>query len=225
MPGVYDIFRYAADMVERVPFQWRAIAGATAGVGYQLTNDNEDLSLGAKVGKGLFIGTSVGLGMGNITRLAGRVAQAGTGIGRFAVTSKINAVQRSGFAALRTPGMFMLGGAFAGAMMAPPGSRGTGAIIGGGLGLATIPAMKLYSGYESMGGFGKITTLAGVAGIPVAVGILGNRGINPEAEAAAYPGPGATIDYTALDGGMNNRITAMNASGDIVLGLHGRQHG
>lgn len=253
MPGIYDIFNLAAKAVDKASPSWRMLAGATVGVGYQFAAGNEDLSFGEKVGKGLFIGGVAGAGAGGILRQAGRYARVAEGFSRRIINSKLGQLSHSfkaikpltasetgfwgtlkgrarqageGFSPLMKPGSLMVGGAIAGSMIAPPGSKGIGAAIGGTLGLGALPGMKLYRGYENLGFVpgGQTGSLIAAAAIPVAAaGVFGNG--TPEAEGAAIPGLGGEIDYQPIDGGMRDRMTAMNANGDIVLGLHGRQHG
>lgn len=227
MPNIYDLFRSAASLVEKTPYQYRVLAGAGAGAFMQAAHGDRDVPFTERIEKGLVYGAGIGLTAGSLVRGAGLVAQAGERIGRGAITRKVMAVKNKGIKQLFRPGMLTIAGAAAGAYMAPPGNKTAGAMIGGGLGLATIPAMKLYKGYEALGKIpgGQTSLLLAAAAVPVAAGIIGSRGIPPESQGVAYPGPGGIIDYKPLSTGMQDRMTAMNASGDIVLGLHNRQNG
>lgn len=221
MAGIYDLFKFAAKGVESASLRGRVALGAMLGVGYQSLYGDQDLSFGERIGKGLFIGATAGAGAGMAIRGAGMVASAGEKLGRYAITSKMAQVQKQGWRALTKPGSLMVGGAVAGGMVA----GAPGAAIGAGIGLAARPLKGVWSGYEALGKVPGAQTGAIIAAsaVPLAAGVAFGTGA-PEAEAQAMPGP-MGIDYTPIDGGMKNRMIAMNASGDIVLGLHGRQHG
>lgn len=221
MAGIFDLFKLAAKGVESGPLRNRLMGGALAGVGYQFAYGDKESSFGERIGKGLFIGATVGAGAGMALRGAGVVASAGERVGRYAVTNKIAQVKKIGWKALTKPGSLMVGGAAIGGMV----GGAPGAAIGAGIGLAARPLKGIWTGYEALGKVPGAQTGAIIAAatVPIAAGVMFGQG-TPEAEAAAMPGP-MGIDYTPLEGGMKDRMIAMNASGDIVLGLHGRQHG
>ena len=227
MAAIYDIFKMAAQGIERVPWQYRLLGGAVAGGAIGLTSKDPDVSFGDKIAKGLFVGATLGLGAGAIVKGAGGLATVSERAGRAAVMNKVSAVQSQGFKALMKPGTLMLGGAIAGAAIAPKGHRTTGAMIGAGVGFAAIPAMNLYKGAKMIGkvpGATTATLMAASAGAIAASAVLGNGGPF-QAGSVGEPVPGGMIDYAPMSGNMQDRMFAMNASGDIVLGLHGRQHG
>lgn len=233
--GIYDIFRAAAKTIEKSPVGLRIFAGSTAGGIMSGFSGDDSLSMSEKIGKGIFVGGALGAGAGVAVRgLGGLAAGAERGI-RLGVGSKmssfksISASKGYAEAARKTflrPGTLAVAGAVVGASVAPPGSRTAGATIGAGLGFASIPALKLYKGFEHMGRVPGAQTgaLIAAAAVPVAaMGVFGNG--TPEGEGIATPGIGGTMDYTPLKGNMAERMLAMNATGDIVMGLHGRQHG
>lgn len=221
MAGIYDLFKMTAKMVESVPLGNRLLYGAAAGAGYQAVYGDQETPLSERIGKGLFIGGGLGAGAGLAIRGAGVAATAGARVGRGIVASKIGQVQKQGWRALTKPGSLMVGGAVAGGIM----GGAPGAVVGAGVGLAARPLKGLWTGYSALSKvpFGETGAIIAASTIPITAGVLMDRG-TPETEAMAMPGP-MGIDYTPIEGGMKDRMTAMNASGDIVLGLHGRQHG
>lgn len=224
--GIYDIFSKVAQQVERVPWRWKLAAGATAGVAGEFAFGDPNQDFMDRITKGLMVGSALGLGAGYAVRATVRGAQAIEWGGRKAITSKMSAYKTQGYKAFMKPGTLALGGALAGAALAPSGSRLMGAAIGGGLGFAAMPAIKGYKAFDALGYVPGAQTgaLIAAATVPVAAGAIFGRGAS-EAEANAIPGLGAQMDYQPLDGGMRNRAIAMNASGDIVLGLNNRKHG
>jgi hypothetical protein len=227
MAAIYDLFKLAAQGVERVPWQYRLLGGAAAGGVIGVKSDNPDMTFGEKISKGMFIGAGLGVGAGAVVRGAGVAVTGSERIGRAAIMNKVSAVRSQGFKALMKPGTLMLGGAVAGAAIAPEGHRTQGAMIGAGTGLAAIPAMKLYKGASMLGkvpGAQTAMLMAAAAGTIAASAVLGKGGPF-EAGGVGEFSPGGTIDYAPMSGNMQDRMFAMNASGDIVLGLHGRQHG
>jgi hypothetical protein len=189
-----------------------------------------------RITKGLLIGTVAGVGAPWITRGFGRLAQ---GVGRVAeggVRGKITGVRAGvkefgpwsmkSYKALMTPGFLGLAGAAVGAAVAPPGYKMTGAMVGGGLGFAAMPFRSLYRGFTALEAVPGAQTgaLITAATIPIAASAMFGR-TRPETVGTAVPGLGAQVDYEPLEGDMKSRMTAMNASGEIVLGLHNRKHG
>jgi len=224
--NIYETFSKAASFVEKAPWRTRLIGGALAGAAYEGVAGDQDQDIFTRVSKGLFVGSVLGAATPGIIRGAGVGASGGYKIGKAGVEARIAAVKAQGWKAMMKPGTLALAGAAAGAAIAPPGYRGAGALVGGGLGLAALPARSLYRGWNALGHVPGAQTgaLITAATIPVAAGAA--FGLNqPDTTAAALPGgsPGI-IDYTPMDGGMKDRMIAMNASGDIVLGLHGRAH-
>jgi hypothetical protein len=224
--GIYDIFAAAARTVEKIPGRTRLLAGVTAGAVYQGFSGDPDQDIFTRIGKGMFIGGVAGLGVSAAMRGVGIAAAGGERIGRAAITSKIAQYQKVGWKTLMKPGTLAIGGALAGAAIAPTGYKSQGALLGAGLGFVARPAMSMYKGFEALGKVPGAQTgaMIAIASIPVAAaGAFGHK--TPDTEAMATPAVGGTMDYTPLEGGMKDRMTALNASGDIVLGLHGRQHG
>lgn len=225
--GIYDIFAKAAGLAEKAPWRTRLLGGALAGAAVEGVAGNSDQDIFTRVSKGLFVGSVLGAATPSILRGIGAGASGGYKIGKAGVDARIAAVKAQGWKAMMKPGTLALAGAAAGAAIAPPGYRTQGALIGGGLGLASLPAKSLYKGWNALGKVpgGHTAALITAAAAPVAAGVA--FGLNqPETSAAALPGgsPGI-IDYTPIEGGMKDRMIAMNASGDLVLGLHGRSHG
>lgn len=228
--GIYDIFRLAAEGAEKVPWRWRLLGGAGAGAVIGAMSNDEDLTIGEKISRGALVGTGLGLGAGFALRGAGAMGAAGEGIGKMALTGKAAEMKALGaknsWKALMKPGTLALAGAAAGAAIAPPGHRGTGALVGAGLGFAAKPAMSMYKGYEKLGNvYGAQTTaIMAAATVPLAASVMFGHA-TPTATGSAVPGIGGTIDYEPMSGNMQDRMVAMNATGDIVLGLNGRRHG
>jgi hypothetical protein len=226
MPGIYDLFRLAASGAERIPWGNRITAGAVGGALYGTFLGDKDTPFTDRVSKGAFIGVGLGLGAPSIVRGLGRVATGGISGGKIGIAGKYNAIQREGFSALMKPGTLMLGGAAIGAAVAPTGHRKQGALIGAGLGYGFIPGRALYKGYSTLGNIpGAQTTalMTAAAGTIAASSMFGNA--SPSAESTGLNNEEGTIDYKPISGNMRDRMLAMNASGDLVLGLHGRQHG
>ena len=221
MPGIYDLFSKTAALAERIPLGNRLAAGAAAGMVYQGLYGDQDLSIGERLGKGVFIGAASGGLVGLGIRAAGSVTSGATRIGKSVVASKIAEVQARGLVALTRPGTLMIAGAGVGAAIGGP----TGAAVGAGIGLGVRPIKSLWSGYEALGRIpgGQTGALIAASTLPIAAGAaFGLR--SPETEAAAMPGP-LGMDYEPIQTGMRDRMIAMNASGDIVMGLNGRRHG
>lgn len=216
----------AARGVESIPWRYKLLAGAGAGGAIGAFSDNEDLSFGEKVGRGMTIGLAASFGAGVALRGAGQLASSAASIGKMAVTGKAADIRRIGLKALTKPGTLMLGGAIAGAAIAPSGYKAQGAMIGGAAGLAYKPAVGLFKGYQALGRVpgAQTTALLAAAAAPVAASAMFGAGA-PEGEGFAVPGMGGTMDYEPMSGNMQDKMFAMNATGDVVLGLHGRQHG
>lgn len=224
--GIYDIFAKAAQGVESTPWRWRALAGVGVGAAYEGINGDPDLSVTDRIAKGATIGLGLGLGAGYAVRGLGGVAAGAEKIAGKAVRSKVAAVQKTGYKALLKPGSLMVGGAIAGATLAPDGHKTQGALAGAGIGLFAKPAISAYHGFEGLAKVPGLQTgvLLAAAAVPVAaVGVFGKG--TPENEGSAIPGVGGTMDYEPLSGSMADKMVAMNASGDVVLGAHGRRHG
>lgn len=222
--GIYDIFAKAASLVEKAPWRTRLLSGALAGAAYEGFAGDRDEDIFTRMGKGIFVGGALGLSTGGLIRAVGVGAAGGERIGKAAIARRIAAVKSQGWKAMMKPGTLAIAGAAAGAAIAGPGHRTQGAILGGGLGFAALPAKGLYKGFSALGKIPGVqtTALIAAASVPVAAGVMFG---GQEPSAMAMPGIGGTIDYTPIDGGMKDRMIALNASGDIVLGLHGRSHG
>jgi hypothetical protein len=255
--GIYDIFKTAAAGAEKIPWRWRLLTGAGAGAAVGAVSGDENTPLATRMMTGAVVGTGLGIAAGTVIRGAGGLTAGVAGIGKTAIAGKTAAVRSQGFKALMKPGTLMLGGAVAGAVIAPEGHRMQGAAIGAGVGLAVIPGKKMYEGFEAIGrapgakgranavlkaggpgaeakaaaimkekGFPGLQTGAIIAAsaVPLAASVAFGKD-TPEGSANAIPGIGATIDYAPLSGNMQDRMFAMNASGDITLGLNNRRHG
>lgn len=226
MPGIYDLFRLAAAGVERVPWNSRLLAGAGGGALYGALLGDRDKPFMERISKGAVVGLGLGLGTPELLRGAGLVASGGTRVSKAALTGKFNAIKREGFGAFMHPGTLMLGGAAVGAAIAPEGHRSQGAMLGASLGFGFIPGRAIYRGYEHLGvlpGAKPAALVAAGSGAVIAGSIFGS----PAAESsgtvmADVDGP---IDYRPISDNMRDRMMAMNASGDLVLGLNGRKHG
>jgi len=226
MPGIYDLFRIAAEGAEKLPVGYRVVAGAVAGGAADVAWGDKDTPFMDKLAQGMFAGGIAGGGVGFALRGAGKATEAAFSMGKSAVTSKAAQVQKIGYKAFMKPGTLMLGGAVAGAALAPSGHKTQGAMLGAGLGLAYKPAMGIIKGFNTLEHIpgAQTTALIAAATVPVvAAGIFGSG--TPDASGGAVPGIGGTMDYTPLEGGMKDRMVAMNASGEVVLGLNGRRHG
>lgn len=250
MPGIYDLFSLVAKGVEATPWRGRLLGGMALGAGYQMVAGDPDESMESKFGKGIFLGGLGGLGASAAIRAGGRVAQSGAFGLRKAAEMKVNkfkslwaadksfktfkmfgkdiptGIPNAAYQMLSKPHMLGLLGAGAGALIAPDGHKMQGAIAGAGIGYFSGPIMSTYKSYEKLGAFpgAKSAALITAAGIPVmASAILGNN--DPvEATAVGNMTP-MGIGYQPGSESMKDRVTAMNASGDIVLGLHNRAHG
>jgi hypothetical protein len=129
-------------------------------------------------------------------------------------------------AMLRTVGTrkLMMGGLGAG-LGAAIGARydkpGTGAVIGGGLGLAGVAAAKV--------GLSKFPLKGGLlTGLAVAGAFAGARMLQePEYSAsdAAVTDETGGYEYGPMDSGVGRRLSLLNAEGKLTLGLHNRRHG
>jgi hypothetical protein len=148
--------------------------------------------------------------------ISGRVRQAG----------EILTPLAKGLAPLTNPGTLALGGAAIGAMVAPSGHRMKSAAVGAGVGFAAMPAMQMMKGWKALGNVygGQTTALIAAAAVPVAASAMFGKA-TPDGSANAAFGAGGITDYSPSSDDMRDRMYAMNASGDLVLGLHGRQHG
>ncbi len=226
MAGITDIFRMAAEGVDKIPWRWKLLAGTVGGAAIGASSKDDNLTFGQKVARGMAIGGVGAFGSGMLLRAAGHGTEAMTSIGRAVVTNKFSEVKLQGLKALMKPGTLMLGGAAAGAIIAPEGHKTQGALIGGGLGLAARPVKGFLNAWNAMGNVKGLQTVALLTTSAVAVSAAGifSRG-TVEGQGATTSGIGGTIDYEPLSGSMKDRMLAMNATGDIVLGLHGRQHG
>ena len=240
MAGIYSLFEQAAKLTEKIPWRYRLLAGAGTGAGLEAAFGDPNRDIMDRLAEGLFIGGTLGLGAGAVTRvigrgadLAGTVSQkiAGNRMAAFQTRFAANkaefgffkgvteTIQRSPFA---TAGI----GAAAGYAIAPEGHKMQGLAIGAGIGVATPYALGAYRGFEAVSKLPGGTTGLLIAGASVPLAAMVATGYGPPASAgAAVPGVGGTIDYEPMEGDMRDRMTAMNASGDIVLGLNGRRHG
>lgn len=243
--SIYDIFSKAASVVEKAPFRTRLLAGFTAGgvVGAMTGNPDEDIT--TRFARGAFIGSAIGFGSAAVVRGVGRFTEragmAGLrGIqglptafkGQAARFSELRRAGVSGLEAARksfaTYGNVMLAGAGIGALVAPPGSRLQGAAIGAGVGVLGRMAMPAAIGYSKLGKVPLLGTPAQAAllssvGFPIlAYGTF--RTGAPASEVAGIENMGDTA-YQPMTSGVADRITAMSASGDIVMGLNNRRHG
>ena len=159
-------------------------------------------------------------------RAAGTAAAAGVKAGRAGIMSSVKAVQTGGVKALMRPLPLAMAGAAAGAVIAPSGYRAQGAAIGAGLGFSYPIGKKILGGWNALGHVpgAQSGALIAAAAVPVAASVAFGHG-EPEGGGVAMPGVGGTMDYAPMSGNMQDRMFAMNATGDLVLGLHGRQHG
>lgn len=226
MASFYDLFRLAAAGAEKIPWNNRLLAGAGGGALYGAFLGDKDKSFSDRISRGAFVGAGVGLGAAHVLRGAGVVASAGERVGKAAITSKFNAIKHEGFRAFMHPGTLMLGGAAIGAAVAPEGHRTQGAMIGAGLGYGFIPARSIYRGYNNLGkvpGLQTASLVTAASGAVVAGSILRNPA--PESSGRAVADVDSPIDYKPMSSNMRDRMMAMNASGDLVLGLNGRKHG
>jgi|SRR5208283_3862462 len=247
MPGIYSIFEAAAGVVGKAPWRWRLLGGAAAGgVGAAAFGD-KDRDLMDRITEGVVMGAGTGLAAGGLLKAAGHVADFGGAVGKRVAGKRMAAfgarmastkaafTPEMGFFARakkyagvvgKSPLMTMAAGAGIGYMVAPEGQKAKGAAIGAGLGLMTPAAVSMYHGYNALGRVpgGQNALFIAAAAIPLAAQVAFGHG-KPEATASAVPGLGSTIDYEPLSEDMSDRMTAMNASGDIVLGLNGRRHG
>jgi len=224
--GIYDIFSMAAKGAEKVPWRWSLLVGAGAGAAIGATSGDKDTPVMERIFKGAALGAGLGLGVGSVIRGAGAIAGAGGKISKLGITGKIANLRTNGIEALMRPGTLMVGGAVAGAALAPKGHRMQGAAIGAGVGLAARPAMAIFKGYGALGKIpgAQTAALIGAATLPLAASVAFGKG-TPDGSGNANSGMGGTLDYNPSSDNMRDRMLAMNASGDIVLGLHGRQHG
>jgi len=234
--NIFDLFSTAAKGVEAVPWRWRLMAGAAVGVGYQAFRGDPDTDFFDRITKGVLLGSVAGLAAGPAVKALGGFTT-GTGrIAKWGITSKFSDVRAGikefgpwsakSYKALMHPGFLALAGAGVGAAVAPEGHRMQGAAIGAGLGFMTMPVYHMAQGWKVLGNIpgAKTSTLIAAAALPVLGSAIVGRTL-PETTATAIPGLGAQMDYEPLEGDMKSRMTALNASGDIVLGLHNRKHG
>lgn len=224
--GIYDIFRMAAEGVERVPWRFKLLAGAGGGAIAGALLDRSDVSFGEKIARGALVGGTLGFGAGMVLRGAGDVAAGAGRLTKAGLVSKYSELRGTGFKALMRPGTLALAGAAAGAAIAPSGSRTQGAMIGAAAGLAIGPVKNIYKGYTALGKVPGLQTaaLVGLSAATITAAGMFTRPV-PQASAAAMRGEGEVIDYTPMSGNMQDRMAAINATGDIVLGLNGRKHG
>ena len=122
----------------------------------------------------------------------------------------------------------LAGGALAGAFSDDPSSIATGVGVGMAAGVMGLPlASRVASDWQRLGNgaMGKLAKTGVLAGAAVGVGLLARAYLHaPEYEAedaGVRDGLGA---YEAVPSGLRERLTAMNGSGDIVLGLHNQRH-
>jgi hypothetical protein len=233
MPGIYEIFATAAATVKTVPWRWRILSGAGVGAvaGAATGDPNEDLL--SRIGKGMVLGTVAGVGAEAAIRGAGRgVEFAGRRFGGyfgrrnevFSAAKKTMGMVPAARKAFLTPLTLGLVGAGVGAAVAPPGSTMMGAVLGGAAGAAIMPAKGLWTGYERLGKIPGAQTAALLsAAVPVAMyGAF--RDVGQQAGIAGVEGPEGPI-YQPMSSGVADRVAAMSASGEIVLGLNNRRRG
>jgi hypothetical protein len=228
--GIYDIFRLAAEGIEHVPWRARLLVGAGGGAVLGGMTGDKDTPITSRIARGAFVGAGLGLLAGGAIRGIGAGATAGGNLGKYAGAKEFTALKAGfkaeGFKGLMRPFPLAVGGAIAGAAIAGPDNRLQGAAIGAGIGFAAMPVKKVFSAYGALGHVpgAKTAVLATAAAGAV---IAGSIIRNPEPQAGAYatPGIGGTIDYEPISSGMQDRMYAMNASGDITLGLNNRRHG
>ena len=232
MPGIYSIFEGAAKVTGKIPWRWRLMAGSAAGAAGQGFFGDKDRDLMDRITEGIVMGAGTGLLAGPLLRVAGRGAQLGAAAGKKITGNRFGAFQKSiakrGLwdTVQRSPFVFAAAGAGVGYMVAPEGQKAKGVMMGAGFGLMVPTGIGVYKGYNALGKVpgAQNTAFIAAAAVPLAAQVAFGHG-KPEASAYAVPGVGGTIDYEPLSEGMADRMTAMNASGDIVLGLNGRRHG
>lgn len=200
-----------------------AVGGAALNVGFGDKDKPvlERLKSGVLYGAGLGAFTSIAaVGAGTAGEVAYRGLKAGipaTGKGLYRYAGSRVSMFKSGASAMKAFGTypaFMAAGAVAGATL-DQDDRLHGAMYGalGGLGLKA--GFTTYDMYKNTNTLGKVGMIVG--GSVAAAGIT-----------ASMQGPGTAAvapDYAeAYNGGVNNRMRSMNASGDLVLGSHRRRH-
>jgi hypothetical protein len=120
--------------------------------------------------------------------------------------------------------LMMGGGATAGFVVGTAkGDPFGGALIGAGIGLAGAAGTRGYNKYSGMGRFGKWTTRQGAVLGSTAAIFTGTRLASNHAPAEESTGDDS---YQIFSGpsGVNDRMSSMNAQGDLVFGLHNRRH-
>lgn len=232
MPSIYSVFSAAASAIEKAPWRLRVASGVVGGVVAEGMFGSREDDLGTRIKKGIFLGAGAGLLAPHITRIVGRGANftgnrmldyAGYRYGKFNkykdTLGKFGAARK----ALFTVPIMAAAGAGIGAAVAPDGQRTRGAMLGAGIGMLAKPASMLWSGWEKAGEVPGLQT----AGIALAGASLAGAGafmqMEPQATVAAGNTP-AGPEYGPAGNSMNDRMAAINASGDIIFGLHGRRH-
>lgn len=124
----------------------------------------------------------------------------------------------------RSPFFMTAAGAGVGAIIGAHYDRpGAGAAIGAGVGLGTVAALKSTRVLKTPAGrIGTILTLSAAL-------LYGGEAMKASsAETVTFGRPDGMGGYTyssTPEGNVRQRINAMNASGDVVLGLHNLRHG
>lgn len=234
MPNISSVFASAAKLVEKTPWTWRVAAGGLAGVTEQILMGDPNANMEDKIGKGLLIGGIVGAASGSFIRGAGKASEGlfnkSTGyLGKRMGVYSSEIANKAGVLpsmqkAFMTPAIMAVTGAGIGAAVAGPDRRIKGALIGGGLGLASIPTMNLFKAHSALGKIpGGQTALYATAGLGItAYGAFADN--DHHSEINGQMEEGGMMSYSPSSSSVSDRMSAMNASGSIVLGSHSLRH-
>lgn len=234
MAGISSLFSTAAKAVEFAPTHMRLAVGALGGGALGAMTGNPDESLEQRIARGMVLGGVAGLAAPAVMRLGGAGAE--TGVGGF-----INKIKKQGtkfnslraanpgakglmtaMSAFNTASNRMIAGAGVGALVAPRGHKLQGAGLGASIGLAGPSIYRAGSAWNKIPSIGQSALLGSLA-VPIAgYGII--KGAGSLTSIAGVEENGIN-SYQPMTNSMADRMNAMNASGDIVLGLHNRQHG
>lgn len=208
-----------------------ALAGGAAGVSAYRNPDNKAMSMEDHVGISAASAERAAIVSAGGLMAAAAVAKIGTtkagmSMGASAFSSGMSSTMR----ALSRPSAYVpLGGGLIGAALGAHFSDdpGKGAALGAGIGIAAgvaaRGAVRAGKAWNAIGKPGQIAALVlGTAGIVGgAKAIMGNRPAETADPVSDEDGSGG---YTVPNSGLRQRLATLNATGDLVFGMHRGRH-
>ena len=236
---VFETGARAGWAISRAHVGDRMLIGAILGAGTNAAFGDSDVPLGRRLTRGALAGGFLGLAVYPALYSAGALGEGifragkagvpavgrrigryfGRGYSRFMENPSLGQLYKS----FGTTGGFMMAGtAIGGYVGAQTGHPFKGMLYGAGVGLGAKGTAEFFSLYSKAGKLGQAGLIAG--------GVAGVFGIASVAQppdlsqsVVVTPDIAGLPEYGPPGSGLQERLRSMNATGDIVLGLHGRR--